>query len=495
MTKIGPIAHGVLLIAALAFGYQTWQRDKEVEPKTGTIALWDEPVASFQSLQYDEENKSVRIEVRGEGDDEYLWGIVKTSRKAPPKPKKPAPKKPEQDDNKDDDATSSEDDSADGDDAEAEPEPELITTTREFPVGDAGAEFRVSISKMMALRDLGKLSEDKKQEYGLSEGVDNLTIFFKSGKQRTLIVGKRVFGGSDRYMVDPETGKGYVLSSLIMNKITGAEHSLGLKKLHDFEDEELGQVTVKTAAKERTMLKTEIDEAGKKKTQWADKDEPLKADLTLANFLDRVDKLKPSQYMPEQDPASMMKVATLNYKDKSGKDLGYLELYRKEPAEEEEGDFDAVNPKPKQKPQPEYFIKTARTRVLGKVSKLSAERVHQDLAEMFGAEPVPASPEPETPTPAPGPMPGNPHGGPPGPHGGPTNPHGGPTPMGPQPAGQPKTPPAGPNKGATTPPAKPGTGAASGAKPRAKTTPAMKMPAKSPAKPPAKPPANKPKTP
>ena len=92
--KIGPIAHGVLLIAVLAFGYQTWQRDKEVEPKTGTVEMWTEREADFESLQYDEENKSVRIEVRGEGDDRYLWGIVKTSRKAPAKPKTP-PKKPE----------------------------------------------------------------------------------------------------------------------------------------------------------------------------------------------------------------------------------------------------------------------------------------------------------------------------------------------------------------------------------------------------------------
>jgi hypothetical protein len=503
--RIGPIAHGVLLIAALAFGYQTWQREKKVEPKTGKISLWDEPVASFQSLQYDEENKSVRVEVRGEGDDQYLWGIVKTSRKAPPKPKDKKPEEPKPDESKPDDAKpddakpddakpdDAKPDDAKPDDAEdmqlpepePEPEPELITTTREFPLGDDGDQFRKDVAGLRALRDLGVLNEEKKEEYGLNEGVDNITMFFKGGKQRTLIVGKRVFGGSDRYMIDPENGKGYVLSSEIMNKITGAEHSLGLKNLHGFKPEQLGLVTVETPGKERTLVKAETDDPEKgKQTTWADKSDPTKPDLTLANFLDRVDKLKPSEYVTDEDATKLDKIATIQYRDYASKNLGYLELYRKEAAEvDDEEDGVTADPKrPKPAPQPEYFIKTARTRVLGKVSKLSAERVHQDLAEMFGAVPVPAAPEPETP-PQPAPKMPDPHGGPAGPadpHGGPADPHGGPADPHGGPAGphSPPTAPTAPKKDATAP----------------ATTPA---PAASPKAPAAKPkaPAAKPKAP
>ena len=74
--RIGPIAHGALLVAALGFAYQTWTRDKSEAPKVGTDTVWNEALADFEAFAYDGENKSVRVERRGEGSDTYYWGQV-----------------------------------------------------------------------------------------------------------------------------------------------------------------------------------------------------------------------------------------------------------------------------------------------------------------------------------------------------------------------------------------------------------------------------------
>jgi hypothetical protein len=114
----------------------------------------------------------------------------------------------------------------------------MVTSTREFPVGKEGRDVVASLSHLRALKDLGKLSDQQKEEYGLTDSKENLTVFFKGGKQRSLIVGERVFGGSDRYVLQADSGKGYVLShSEILRHIDGAETSLGLKDLHRFQEE------------------------------------------------------------------------------------------------------------------------------------------------------------------------------------------------------------------------------------------------------------------
>jgi hypothetical protein len=496
--RIGPIAHGVLLIAALVFGYQTWTREKPSEPKTGTVVVWTEPESSFESLQYDEETKSVRLEVRGEGSDRYLWGLVKTSRKAPPKPKEgeqtppepaPAPEPPTEDNPLD---------------PENPPAPEeMVTTTREFPVGEDGDPFRKNVSALRALRDLGVLDDKKKEEYGLTEGTDNLSVTFKGGKPKSLIIGKRVFGGADRYVIDPASGRGFVLSSEIMNKISGAEHSLGLKKLHAYEDGKLARVVIKTPGGERTLLRSEVDDPEKgKQTVWADAAAPLKQDLTLANFMDRVDKMRPTQYLPEVDAKSAKLIASVVYKDASGKQLGYLELYRQEPGDQPgQTPPDGTDPaNAAKKPQVKYYVKSALTRVLGEVARMTAERAHQDFAEMFGAEPVPASPEPEMPPTAP-PGAGDPHGMPGDPHGMPGDPHGhgapppggAPKPAGGQPPGVPGSLSPVPGKPSAPAPAKPGApapakpGAPAPGKSAAPAKPAAPAPAKSAAPTPTRP--------
>ena len=129
-----------------------------------------------------------------------------------------------------------------GDDAggqskdDSQADDDTLTTTREFPVGKAGDDLVNNLSHLHALRDLGVLTDKQKNEYGLADSKENLTVFFKNGKKHSLLIGARVFGGSDRYALEPDSGKGYVLSnSEILRFLSGAETALGLRVQHAFE--------------------------------------------------------------------------------------------------------------------------------------------------------------------------------------------------------------------------------------------------------------------
>jgi hypothetical protein len=94
--RVGPIAHGALLVAALVFAYQTWTRDKTEAPKVGSVTVWQESMDDFVSFAFDGENKSVRVERRKDGDQSYYWGkVTRTEKKAKPRVPVKAPDKSE----------------------------------------------------------------------------------------------------------------------------------------------------------------------------------------------------------------------------------------------------------------------------------------------------------------------------------------------------------------------------------------------------------------
>jgi hypothetical protein len=425
--KRGPMVHGVLLVAALLWAYQTYTREDTAEPKTGEFQVWSHD--SVQAIAFESERRSVRVEHRRDDKGaEYLWGVVvrTTPKPTPPKPPVPA--------------------GGDAGPAARPPEPEMETKTQEFPVGEAGEELIKNFKELRALRNLGPLSDEQKKDFGVADSKDSLTVSFGGKASRSLIVGGRVYGGSDRYVLDPDSGRGYVLSAEVLRSLEGAEASLRLRELHAYKDEKVARAAVELeGGKRRELVKkpakdgkaeaAEADMAGKP-AEWADAAAPDKVDQTLANFLDRVGRLVPIDYDAKVQPSALSRLVVLRYRDDKGKDLGYLELYRSSPkatpaaaepgkpatpagAPTEPGKpatpagaaaqpgkpatppadphghqhgedghdhgTPPASPEAGKPPAPEveYYIRTEQTRVLGKVSKLSAERVEQDLKELF----------------------------------------------------------------------------------------------------------------
>jgi hypothetical protein len=357
---------------------------------------------------------------------------------------------------------------------------EMLTTTREFPIGKGGRDLVASLAHLRALRDLGKLSDQQKEEYGLTDSKENLTVFFKGKKQYSLIIGERVFGGSDRYVLQSDTGKGYVIShSEIMRHIDGAETSLGLKDLHAFQEDAeeeppktpadpnmpkpakdrypgVQTIQIEGGKQNKELVRADTtDPKGVKTLGWAPKDKAGQADISLSNFLSQIDRLKPTDYDPSVSESQLEKILTVKYTGGGGKVLGTFEFFKKNVVTPE------IKPTEGEEKAPdngvEYYVKTDLTRIPGKVSRMAAERVEQDIPTLFGGGQIkdegkaaPGGRPPGMP-PGHGGPPGMPpgHGGPPGRPGGATVTPKAPAPGGAKPAPAPAKPAPGPAKPAT----------------------------------------------
>lgn len=409
MTR-GPIIHGVLLVAALLFAYQTWTREEKVEPTTGKVVLWSVPAASITEATYHidaEEERTVRIERRSDEHGSYLWGwetraVIETTKR------------------KDAAATVNE--------AGATIRPvdtAKVSNTREFAVGKKGAESIEKLAEMRALRDLGVVTEEQKARYDLQEGAEKITMVHAGGS-RSLILGGQVFGGADRYALDPDSGRAYVLSNELISDLIAGETTLRLLVLHRYEQEDVKKSMVEVGDQKRTLVRIQVpDEAGNKHESWAEADKPDKPDQTMANFLQSVDRLRPAIYESERTPEEMKRVVRVEYQGAGGGPLGWVELYERPPQQapdvmEEDGEAAAAaqagaagekkpsyTPAPKTFPKsaepmaedirareqrkltkkdvrPTYYMRTELTRVMAVVPYNQATRITEDIGQIFG---------------------------------------------------------------------------------------------------------------
>lgn len=346
----GAIVHAVLLVAMLLFAYQTWTRDTSVKQNTGKVVVWNEKSADLQAIVHETEDRTVKIERKGEGATSYFWGIdtkvtKKAKKKDPPPPLAdggvpPAPVTPEP------------------------PEMETVTTVREFPVGEAVTPLVTGYTAMRAIRDLGVLSDEQKAEYELLEAEKTISVVFASGS-RSLVLGDKVLGGKDRYVMEVDSGRGYVIAGSLIEPFEGGERALTPKSVIPTGDD---VATIEIAAGDKVKKVSRItatDEAGKQHKTWGDAS-TQKADQTTANFLEKIEtQLKPSKYDAALDPATMTKLVTVTYRDGKSKVLGTLDVYK------QAGDA------------AEYFIVSERTRVPGQVSKTAGDQVEQNIATVF----------------------------------------------------------------------------------------------------------------
>jgi hypothetical protein len=375
----GVIFHGVLLVLMLGFAYETWTRDKTIHVSTGDVAVWDQSAADLQAVELEatkpdpatpakSSERTVRIERKSDGAGEYWWGTeTRTEQKA-----KPA--------------------NADAGSNAPPPETEASTTKREFPVGNS---FRVmgspnpmtrdelikAYASMRAVRSLGTLSDQQKKDFGLDASTTSLAVIFK-GKTRTLLLGEKVSGSAERYALDPDSGKAYILAGALIDPLDSGETMLRPSSIHGFEPTALASVTINAGGKTKqaSRIKTTNDQGVSTQT-WGDA-ATQKADQTLANFVDNLDHLVPQKYEPSLKVGDLTPVLSAEYKDATGKRIGALALYKAERPGEmpEDGSADPTNPPP---PVTEYYVVTETTRVPAQVAKASAERVEQDVPTIF----------------------------------------------------------------------------------------------------------------
>ncbi len=342
----GPAFHGVLLIVALGVGYQTWTRDKSAKMISVHVSVWKVLQADIQGIKHESPLKAVSLE-RRQG---YWWA---KSTRFPPKKATP-----------DAGPAMLEDEEMPA----ADSKPLAKETVREFPVGDEGQKLFERISSLMALRDLGVPDDKQRGDYGLSDSKDKLTIKLESGA-RELQIGSRVYGGNDRYVLEPQSGHVYVVEGDVVAPLETAESTLRESKLHGFKDEEVTNASIKNGAKERLLVRPSLAKASSD-IGWADPSQLDVKDTMLTSVMGRIGSLVPVEYRSDLTEAELTLVAHISYVGKSGA-LGELDLY-KQPAKAEGGEV-------------EYFLKTERTHVLATVRKLEGDRIEQDLIQLLGS--------------------------------------------------------------------------------------------------------------
>jgi hypothetical protein len=304
----GPVIHGVLLVAALVFAYQTWTREQVVAPLTGDVVVWSLPPASIKAIMLESEGRVIRVERRSDAQGPYLWGSDTRTMEQYQTRAKDAP-----------DASPTD---------ERPFAPEIVSSTREFMVSEKGEALFANLSELRALRAMGKIDEDKHELYELHEKTQTISVIHDGGT-RSLRVGGKIFGGTDRYALDPSTGEGYVISQVVTRDLSNGEAGLRLSKIHDYADDEVGKAVIELKGQKRTMLRTTaVDDKGREVRTWADAQTPREPDQTMANFLHNIDVLRPARFIPDADVSKLELVVRVEYQTRVGTPLGWVELYR-----------------------------------------------------------------------------------------------------------------------------------------------------------------------
>lgn len=337
--------HAVLLVLALAFAYQTWTRE-ETNSTEGSVTLWKGEADQIASVNYEYDGRRVLVERRRDEMGPYLWGVFTREATSPAAQQAVGGQAP-----------------GVADTAMSAAGAARVDTTL-FQAGLEAERVFESLASLRAFRDLGVVDDARKGDYGLAGATARLVVNFRT-RARELVVGGSVYGSGDRYVLNPENGRTYVIAGQLVRSLEGADVTLQERRLHAYEPDRVASVTLRTAKGERTMLRTGGEGFGP--STWASPDTPDQLDQTFGNFMQRLEQLWISDFAPALDPATLVSVVRADYLDAKGRSLGYLELFRK----------------PSSEGGVEYYLKTELLRVLAKTYEGLAEAVEQDAGQLF----------------------------------------------------------------------------------------------------------------
>jgi hypothetical protein len=328
--------HAGLAVTAAVVALGVWTRDKQ--PKAlvqSDVTIWQGKPKDVESIVY--EGKKKRVELTSKKDDlgRYFVGSIEKEKAAPKPP---------------------------GDAGAPEPEPAAAEKTVTGLVSIAPAEKLLDVlAPLKAIRAVGQVPPDREAEFGLTEPDGTLIVKF-GGAERKLLFGGATPGGGDRYVRDPANGEVYVVKGQVFRDVDGAESSLMERELHEWKDTEVAIAKITAGGKTRTVVRGGTEA----KRFWADEAAKETADETIGNWMSKVDRLRPTEYLPTA-PDPRETVVRIDYSGAGGGALGHLEIVRG-PA----GDTG----------KPQYFVLTERTRLHGKVTGSVGEQVEQDVASI-----------------------------------------------------------------------------------------------------------------
>jgi hypothetical protein len=337
MSPLRPVAFhaGILVLGGIAASF-AWSKEKTPHAAQETnVTVWNARPADLQRLVYESKGKKLTLEAREEKKGER-WFIGTVERDVTP----PA--------------------AVDGGPPPVAP-PKSPPTV--FASTTPATKLAESFAPLKGVRALGKIPDARAAEFGFEKRDTNLSVTI-SGKERKLVVGGTAPGGTDTYVIDPSTNEAYVLKGDSMRDLEAGESKLMEHDQHGFKETDTTAAKVIAGGKTRQLARGGPE--GKK--FWADPADKDKADETAGNWMQKIDRLRVSEYAAKP-PDGLQVVVRVEYTGASGS-IGFIEVVKTPPQTSGEGQ------------KPDYWIMTEHTHLYGKVYQSAGEQVEQDVASV-----------------------------------------------------------------------------------------------------------------
>jgi len=338
MNPLRPVAFhaGILVLGGLAASF-AWSKEKTPHAAQETNAtVWSARPSDIQRIVYESKGKKLTLEAREEKKGErWFFGTVEHDTTPPPAV-------------------------ADGG-APVPPPPKVPPTI--FASTTPATKMVETLAPLKAVRDLGKIADARAAEFGFEKRDVNMTVTI-SGKERKLVVGGTAPGGTDTYVIDPSTNEAYVLKGDALRDLDQGESKLMEHDQHGFKETDTTAAKVIASGKTRQLARGGPE--GKK--FWADPTDKDKADETAGNWMQKIDRLRVSEYAAKA-PDGLQVVVRVEYTGASG-NIGFIEVVKTPAQASGEGQ------------KSDYWIVTEHTHLYGKVYQSAGEQVEQDVGSV-----------------------------------------------------------------------------------------------------------------
>lgn len=265
--------------------------------------------------------------------------------------------------------------------------------TRSFVGNDKAPKMLETFAPFMALRSLGKLTGKELEETKLDKPERRLVLSLKGG-DREIELGGRTSGARDHYVRVKGGAEVYLVASAVLGDLEFPEGRFMQRKLREAPLKEVSKLVLSTEKKSGAPVSCAADDAcgageacvggacrpsrtflhnnrlSPADAFWSVASKPEEKSETAGNYVDKLDKLTAVEYPSDADKPSGDRVHVLTatwYGEDDAKPLGSTELWRY--GEDKKA---------------EYFGISTTTRLLVKVSKLSAEQLERDLPTVLG---------------------------------------------------------------------------------------------------------------
>jgi hypothetical protein len=374
MKRIPPIAYLAVLLISLVLAYLTWTEGPQKPGGKSTVLECGKGELQKIALR-EKERKVVYTQRKSSWSGETVWW-VEASRLPFTPPEKVTSG----------DAAELNVDVASMGPAEAAPAVpaggagdgsamEEWTVSESFPGNDKLMQTMEEFCPWQGLRSLGTPGEEKRKEFGLTDTVDSLALELR-GKPRTFLIGKSSFGPGDRYIQDEKTGEIFLVTGQSIKNLLYPKSRFMERSLHAFKEDQVVRLRLGEGGRESELVHR-VSQDGTDEG-WAEDGLDAKPRELYANWVRKVFALRPMDYLvPENGPAEpdaygcgappgASTAASITFLG-AKKELGFLTVYKKT------GDNGKT----------EYFACTEKTDAVVLVSKIQAENLLKDMADLL----------------------------------------------------------------------------------------------------------------